>query len=702
MDKPELNQSNFPIHHFIINMKTIRLSLIFLAFGALLWTSCETSTEPYIEEPTLEVVANAGSDQAVELGEIIYLDGSGSKNTHNKEMTYKWALLEKPQESDVVLTDTDHQKMPFTPDVRGAYTFSLNVRALDRTATDQVTITVIGEEEPMTMLISDHITVDRVLEDVFPEDPARVDYIVTQDIDVEALLEIRPQVRIGFESGVKMTIKPNGALKAASLLASEPIIFQGKEGAKGFWQGIVIESSSENNLLRGAVIQDAGKAPLNTALYILDNGFIKMTSNTIHHNAGTGISFGAKGLFGDFIANTFEDNAEGPLKIPARLVSGLSIHNSFGDGNIQVIEGSIKDGTEHIWPKFDVAYDILEDLIISESSRWVLSNGTRINMADDKMIRIVNGASMIALGEQGLPVMIEGITKAKGSWRGIFVGNSAQASSQISYAEIRHAGSAPMAGKEANSIQVGRKGKVSIQHSIIDSGRGNGLEAISDESELEFERNTISNHDGHPIVVATDLVEFLDYHTAFDNIGKPEVKIEGNKPIAKSAETIWKGFFDQRPYLIDGIGKDLRVYSGLRIEAGVTLKFMPNALMLVQDAQGYQAYLKIAGSNQLPVTIKGKEEIAGSWYGITISSDNANNLIDHAVILHGGKPMQNNFSANISIDNAPVGKLTISNSTIGKSGQHGIAIAKQLRTNLIHTNLTFLDNTATDIHVWGN
>src|SRR5690606_40211789 len=138
---------------------------------------------------------------------------------------------------------------------------------------------------------------------------------------------------------------------------------------------------------------DAGKAPLNTALYILDNGYIKMTSNTIHHNAGTGISFGAKGLFGDFIANTFEDNAEGPLKIPARLVSGLSIHNSFGDGNIQVIEGSIKDGTEHIWPKFDVAYDILEDLIISESSRWVLSNGDRKSVVEDKMIRIVNGRS---------------------------------------------------------------------------------------------------------------------------------------------------------------------------------------------------------------------------------------------------------------------------------------------------------------------
>lgn len=681
-------------------MKTYQLLLIFLSLGAMLWTGCENSTEPYIEAPNIEVVADAGTDQAVRLGDPIYLDGSGSKNTHNKDMTYKWGLLEKPQGSSFVLTETENQKVEFAPDLVGAYTFSLKVSALNQASTDQVTITVSREDEAMTILISDNITADRILEDVFPDDPERLDYIVTQDIDVEALLEIRPQVKISFESGVRMTIKPSGALKAESLSPNEPIIFQGKEAVKGFWQGIAFESSSEHNLFRGSVIRDAGKAPLNTALHILDDAAIKMTSSTIHHNLGTGISFDTKGLFGDFIANTFEDNAEGPLRIPARLVSSLSIHNEFGGGNIQVIEGSIKDGSEHIWPKFDVGYDILEDLIISENSRWVVSNGTRINMADDKMIRVVNGASMIALGEQGLPVIIEGITKAKGSWRGIFVGNSAQDVSQITYGEIRHAGSAPMAGKEANSIQVGRKGKIAIHHSMIDLGKGNGLEAISDESELAFERNTISNHDGHPIVVATDLVEFLDYHTTFDNIAKPEVKIEGNKPIAKSSETIWKGFFDQRPYLIDGLGKDLRVYSGLRLEEGVTIKFMPNSLMLVQDAQGHQAYLKITGSTQLPVTIKGKEETVGSWYGITISSDNANNLINHAVILHGGKPMQNNFSANISIDNSPLGKLSISNSTVGKSGQHGIAVAKQLRTNLIHNNITFSDNKATDIHVW--
>lgn len=676
-------------------MKSIRLSLIFLSLCTMFWISCEHPEDPYIN-----LVADAGEDQAVSIGNKVYLDGSGSKNIPNLQMSFKWELLEKPQGSSFTLPEAEQTKIEITPDVVGDYLFNLKVSASGHLSFDQVKITV--SQNTGALLISEDITKDRILEDVFPDHPELLDYIVTQDVDVEALLEVSPKVRIGFETGVKLTVKPAGALKAESLLATEPIIFQGKEASKGYWQGIIIESASDKNLFRGAMIRDAGKTPLGTALQVTGNAAIKMVETKVSHNSGIGTTLLPTNVFGDFTANTFEDNTDGPLKIPARLVSKLPTTNVISGGNIQVIEGKLTDGQQHIWPKFESQYDVLEDLVISENSQWVISQGIQVNMANDKVIRVVKGARVIALGEQGIPVKIEGITKAKGSWRGIYMDNSGQEANQIMFAEIRHAGSATMAGKEPTSIQLGRKGKLSMSNSLLDRGKGNGLEAISDESELLFDKNRISNHDGHPIVVATDLVEKLDFNTIFDNNGKPEVKVEGNKPIAKATETVWKGFYNQIPYLIDGLGKDLRVYSGLRIEAGVTLSFMPNSLMLVQDAQGYQAYLTIAGTAQLPVVIQGKEEKSGSWYGITVSSANQQNVIDHAIILHGGKPMQNNFSANISVDNSPVGILTIRNSTIGKSGQHGIAIAKQLKPNLTYSGITFSDIGAENIHVWGN
>jgi hypothetical protein len=675
-------------------MKSIKLSLIFLSLSTLFWISCE-----HPDDPIINVVADAGEDQAISLGSKAYLDGSGSTNALNQEMSFKWELLKKPEGSSYAITTADVPKIEVSPDVVGEYLFNLRVDYQSHLAFDQVKVTVT--EHAGAVLISEDITAARILEDVFPDHPDLLDYIVTQEVDVEALLEVRPQVRIGFEAGAKLTIKSTGALKAESLLPTEPIIFQGKEASKGHWQGIQIESSSEKNSLRGAIVRDSGKAPLGTAIMVVEKAALKMSETKVANNDGVATTFMPTAILGDFMANTFEDNTGGALRISARLVSQLPVTNRISGGNIQVTEGEIRDGQEHVWPKFESAYDILEDLVISEKSQWVITAGTQINMADDKLIRVINQSKIILLGEQATPVKIEGITKAKGSWRGIYMDNSGQEANQITFAEIRHAGSATMAGKEPASVQLGRKGKLAISHSLLDLGLGNGLEAISDESELNFEGNTISNHHGHPIVVATDLVEKLDFNTAFDNNGKPEVKVEGNKPIAKATETVWKGFFNQIPYLIDGLGKDLRIYSGLRLEAGVTIKFMPNSLMLVQDAQGYHGYLKIAGSAGLPVVIKGKEETAGSWYGVTISSEREN-TIDHAIILHGGKPMQNNFSANISLDNSPVGRLTIRNSTIGKSGQHGIAVAKQLTSNLIHGGLTFSGNAGDNIHIWGN
>ncbi len=116
------------------------------------------------------------------------------------------------------------------------------------------------------------------------------------------------------------------------------------------------------------------------------------------------------------------------------------------------------------------------------------------------------------------------MTKTKGSWRGIYIDNSGPEANQITFAEIRHAGSATMAGQETTTVQVGRRGKLSMTNSLLDQGKGNGLEAIGDESELVFDLNTVSNHDGHPMVVSTHQVENLDYNTTMINNGKPDTQ----------------------------------------------------------------------------------------------------------------------------------------------------------------------------------
>ena len=71
-------------------------------------------------------VANAGAAQSVVLGTIT-LDGSASSDANGDSLTYKWALLNKPANSNAALSSTTAAKPTFTADLAGVYVFSLQV-----------------------------------------------------------------------------------------------------------------------------------------------------------------------------------------------------------------------------------------------------------------------------------------------------------------------------------------------------------------------------------------------------------------------------------------------------------------------------------------------------------------------------------------------------------------------------------------------
>lgn len=76
----------------------------------------------------LAPVANAGANQSVLLnGAAVQLDGSGSTDANGDTINYQWTLLTKPSRSAAVLSSANSVKPSFTPDVNGAYVFSLVV-----------------------------------------------------------------------------------------------------------------------------------------------------------------------------------------------------------------------------------------------------------------------------------------------------------------------------------------------------------------------------------------------------------------------------------------------------------------------------------------------------------------------------------------------------------------------------------------------
>ena len=82
-----------------------------------------TAIDPTVNQPP---VADAGPDQAVEVGAVVTLDGTGSMDPDGDDLTYAW-LLEAPMGSSAALNDPSSATPEFTADVAGEYTAVLTV-----------------------------------------------------------------------------------------------------------------------------------------------------------------------------------------------------------------------------------------------------------------------------------------------------------------------------------------------------------------------------------------------------------------------------------------------------------------------------------------------------------------------------------------------------------------------------------------------
>ena len=151
-------------------------------------------------------------------------------------------------------------------------------------------------------------------ESVWPALNFGATYLVSGYLGIQTGLKLMPGVALKFAEGKGIKVSANGYLNAQGTDGLK-IVFTGLSATKGFWSGIYFQSNSDQNILRNAVIDYAGKIRLSgpsASLYVGESVVSKLniTSSRIAHGAGFGIALGTNlgSINSDFESvNDFED-----------------------------------------------------------------------------------------------------------------------------------------------------------------------------------------------------------------------------------------------------------------------------------------------------------------------------------------------------------------------------------------------------------
>ena len=277
-----------------------------------------------------------------------------------------------------------------------------------------------------------------------------VDYLVTEDIDVNEDLEVRPGVVIEFEEGIGMDVRDGGSINAVGF-SDRPIVFTGEIKSKGSWQGILVESASLKNQFSHCEIayggSDSWGNDIQGGLTTWAEASINVDDCTFRDNKSYGVQFyySRNVDIRSFENNSFENNDKALLVFSSN-VHQLGRGNSFvGSSNTIDIYGGQPfnfeaSGESYTWKAQSVAYKVLEPILISDNN-VTIEKGARLIFTEKGYLEANDGASLTAIGTPTEPIVMTGELDTPGSWPGLSFQFSQSNRNELQYVTIENAGS---------------------------------------------------------------------------------------------------------------------------------------------------------------------------------------------------------------------------------------------------------------------
>lgn len=320
--------------------------------------------------------------------------------------------------------------------------------------------------------------------------------------------------------------------------------------------------------------------------------------------------------------------------VPGDYVVELTISNNVGQSSDQVtitalpatvtLSGSYNEDL-HLTKMIDEPG--VADYVVTGGvdiyAKLTIDPGVRIEVMDDRRIRIRTDGVIEANGTESEPIIITGQQEIPGYWRGIYF-QSTNLENTMNNVHISGAGSDNMVGTSPRTAFYISDGRINLNHCHFTDNQGYGLAVSGSNSQFPMNQCAFSGNSSSAILVGTTNIGYIDNQSDFNG---QDVRVGGGS-MGEDVTQTWPNLMNGY-YRVEG---DMDVYGEVTIEEGAEFRFGNDVRFRLRGS----SVLKAMGTAQNPIIFKGTVEAPGAWRGVYAQSTSLENEINHVHFAHAG------------------------------------------------------------------
>jgi len=518
--------------------------------------------------------------------------------------------------------------------------------------------------------------------------PAHTCWLVNSDISVTGgTLAIDKDVYLFFAQGMSMVVEVGAHIQATGT-ETEPVVFQGQDVGRGFWQGFEVRSAGSNSL-DYVQFDGAGNGAWygggagNGTLYLYDGADLTVTHSQITASAGRGILVQAADF--SLSGSTIED-CEVAGSIYPNAAHGIADDNVLtgnDDDRMWLPGASSSVEAEQTWQAIGIPWHF--DGRVQLLARLALAEGTVLEAGQGASIEIYDSGRLELVGTQSDPIVLRGEEATPGYWKGIEV-DTKSVDNRFEYASVEDAGGGEWYGGGDTSASVyltGNGGLALVHATLSDSGNYALLAtegaSLTDFTDVAFVDNAKIAH------LYSDVAGSVGADTTFDGNTESVVRVAFSNADTISHDQTWAAL--AVPYLVtDGVS----VKAKLTIAAGAEVDFSQDASVIVETGGSLSA----TGTSEDRVLFA-QDPASGwtsaFWKGIQFKSLTSDNALEHTTVSYSGSAQWyggGDAAAALYV----TGSLALTDVIVDHSGGYGVIV--EGGGALTCSNVDFVSNEA--------